>query len=36
MTSCGEIEVVTCSFEVVKAAGQDLLVNCPVPVEQTT
>jgi hypothetical protein len=32
----GEIEVVTCNFEVVKATGGELLVNCPVPVEQTT
>ena len=30
------IEVVTCDFEVFSAVGKELLVNCPVPVEQTT
>ena len=35
--SSGEIEVILCvGLEAVSATGEKLLVNCPVPVEQTT
>jgi hypothetical protein len=32
----GEIEVVTCNFQIYSAQGNSLHVSCTVPVEQTT